>query len=85
LRPDGLSFRVFAKQMTKPPDECGLSTKSPIDKSATTKSVQDDTNRAETPNSFALRLRLAFFGFHGVALWTGVNDTLAHFRETAIN
>jgi hypothetical protein len=49
LHPDGLSFGIFAKQMTNPPDACGLSTKSPIDKSATTKSVQDDANRAETP------------------------------------
>lgn len=49
LRPDGPSFLVFAKQMTNPPDACGLSAKSPIDKSATTKSVQDDANRAETP------------------------------------
>jgi hypothetical protein len=49
LRPDGPSFRVFAKQMANPPDACGLSTNSGIDKSATTKSVQDDANRAETP------------------------------------
>jgi hypothetical protein len=52
LRPDGPSFVVFAKQMTNPPDACGLSAKpakSPIDKSATTKSVQDEANRAETP------------------------------------
>jgi hypothetical protein len=49
LRPDGPSFRVFAKQMTNPPAACGLSTKSRIDKSATTKSVQDDANRPETP------------------------------------
>ena len=49
LHPDGPSFRVFAKQMTNPPDACGLSTNSRIDKSATTKSVQDDANRAETP------------------------------------
>jgi hypothetical protein len=49
LHPDGPSFRVFAKQMTNPPDACGLSTKSEIDKSATTKSVQDDANRAESP------------------------------------
>jgi hypothetical protein len=49
LRPDGPSFLVFAKQMTNPPDACGLSAKSPIDKSATTKSVQDDSNRMETP------------------------------------
>jgi hypothetical protein len=53
LQPDGPSFRVFAKQMTNPPDACGLSTKSRIDKSATTKSVQDDANRPERPNSFA--------------------------------
>jgi hypothetical protein len=35
--------------MTNPPDACGLSTKSRIAKSATTKSVQDDANRSETP------------------------------------
>jgi hypothetical protein len=49
LRPDGPSFRVFAKQMTNPPDACGLPTDSGIEKSATTKSMQDDANRAETP------------------------------------
>jgi len=49
LRPDGLSFRVFAKQMTNPPAACSLPTKSTIDKSATTKSVQHDANRQETP------------------------------------
>ena len=49
LHPDGPSYRVFAKQMTNPPSACGLSTKSTIDKSATTKSVQDDANRGETP------------------------------------
>jgi hypothetical protein len=49
LHPDGPSFRVFAKQMTNPPDACGLFTNSGIDKSSTTKSVQDDANRAETP------------------------------------
>jgi hypothetical protein len=49
LHPDGPSNRVFAKQMTNPPAACGLSTQSTIDKSATTKSVQDDANRGETP------------------------------------
>jgi hypothetical protein len=49
LQPDGSSFRVFAKQMTNPPSACGLSTKSTIDKSATTKSLRDDANRGETP------------------------------------
>src|SRR6202167_1061654 len=49
LQPDGPSYRVFAKQMTNPPAACGLPTKSAIDKSATTKSVQDDANRRETP------------------------------------
>jgi len=47
LRPDEPSFRVFAKQMTNPPDACALASNSRIDKSATTKSVQDDANRAE--------------------------------------
>jgi hypothetical protein len=49
LQPDGPSYRVFAKQMTNPPATCGLTTKSTIDKSATTKSVQDDANRGESP------------------------------------
>jgi hypothetical protein len=49
LRPGGPSYRVFAKQMTNPPSACGLSTKSRINKSTTTKSVQDDANRRETP------------------------------------
>jgi hypothetical protein len=49
LRPDGPSYRVFAKQMTNPPAACGLPSKSTIDKSATTKSVRDDANRGETP------------------------------------
>lgn len=49
LQPDGPSYRVFAKQMTNPPAACGLSTKSTIDKSATTKSVQNDANRSEAP------------------------------------
>jgi hypothetical protein len=49
LRPDGPSYRVFAKQMTNPPAACGLSIKSAIARSATTKSVQDDANRGESP------------------------------------
>ncbi len=49
LHPSGPSFDVFAKQMTNPPNACGLSTNSPIDKSATTKSVQDDANRGAAP------------------------------------
>jgi hypothetical protein len=49
LRPDGPSYHVFAKQMTNPPAACGLSTKSTIDKAATTKSVQDDAKRGEIP------------------------------------
>jgi hypothetical protein len=49
LQPDGPSYRVFAKQMTNPPAACGLSTQSTIDKSTTTKSVQDNANRLETP------------------------------------
>jgi hypothetical protein len=49
LRPDGPSYLVFAKQMTNPPAACGLPTKSTIDKSATTKSVQENANQGETP------------------------------------
>src|SRR3984957_13033514 len=49
LQPGGAGYRAFAKQMTNPPAACGLTTKSTIDKSATTKSVQDDANRSQTP------------------------------------
>jgi hypothetical protein len=49
LQPDGPSYRVFAKQMTNPPAACGLATKSTIDKSDTTKSVQDEANQRESP------------------------------------
>ena len=49
LRPCGPSYRLFAKQMTNPPAACGSSTKSVIAKSATTKSVQNDANRGDTP------------------------------------
>ena len=46
LQPDGPSYRVFAEQMTNAPATRGLPTKSTIHKSAATKSVQDDANRA---------------------------------------
>jgi hypothetical protein len=49
LHPNGLSYRVFAKQMSNPPVACRLPSNSTIDKSATTKSVQDDANRGATP------------------------------------
>jgi hypothetical protein len=49
LHADGPSFRVFAQQMKNPPEACGLSAKSGIKKSDTTKSVQDDSNRAKPP------------------------------------
>ena len=49
LRPDGLSFRVFAKQMTNPSGGVWPVHQVPDDKSATTESVQDDANRVETP------------------------------------
>jgi hypothetical protein len=50
LHPGGPSYRVFVKQMTNPPAACGLSGKSTIDKSATTKSVLDDASRSEGPH-----------------------------------
>lgn len=49
LRPAGPTYRIFAKQMTNPPASCGLSTKSDIDKAATTKSVEDNANVGEAP------------------------------------
>jgi hypothetical protein len=36
-------------RMTNPPASCGLPSKSKIDKSATTQSVQDDANKGEIP------------------------------------
>jgi hypothetical protein len=49
LHPNGLSYRVFAKQMSNPPTACRLLPKSTIDEAATTKSVQDDANREVAP------------------------------------
>src|SRR6202140_1787854 len=49
LHPNVQSSRVFEKQMTNPPGACRLLTKSTIDKSATTKSVQGDANRGGAP------------------------------------
>ena len=46
LQPDSPSYLVFAKQMTNPPAACGLATKSTIDKSATTNTVQEDATRS---------------------------------------
>ncbi len=47
LRAGNPSYRVFAKQMINPPAACGLPTKSPIDKSATTKTVQDKASESK--------------------------------------
>jgi hypothetical protein len=49
LRPGSPDYLVFAKQMTNPPAACALPTKSPIDKTATTKTVQDDAKQNEAP------------------------------------
>jgi hypothetical protein len=43
------SYRVFSRQMTNPPTACGVTSKSTIDKSATTKSVENDASHRETP------------------------------------
>jgi hypothetical protein len=43
------SYRVFIKNMTNPPVACGVTARSPINKEATTKTVQDDANRGEAP------------------------------------
>lgn len=49
LQPGTPSYRVFIANMTNPPVACGVAERSPIDKAATTKSVQDDANRGEAP------------------------------------
>lgn len=45
LHPTGPSHRIFVKEMTNPPAACGLATRSPIDKAATTKSVQEEAKQ----------------------------------------
>ncbi len=40
LQPGRKSYRVFAKQMTNPPAACGLPVPTPVNKAATTKTVQ---------------------------------------------
>jgi hypothetical protein len=49
LRPGAPGYSEFIKQMTNPPAACALPSKSTIDKTATTKSVQDDANHGEEP------------------------------------
>jgi hypothetical protein len=49
LRPGEPSEIHFLKQMTNPPAACGLRVETTIDKSATTKTVQEDANRSVTP------------------------------------
>ena len=44
LQPGRKSYRVFAKQMTNPPDACGLHVRAPINKAATTKTVQEQAD-----------------------------------------
>ncbi len=49
LRPGGSGYSVFIKQMTNPPAACASPVKTRIDKSATTKTVQDGAARTEAP------------------------------------
>ncbi len=48
LQPGRKSYRVFAKQMLNPPPACGLAVRTPIDKAATTKTVQEQADAAKT-------------------------------------
>lgn len=49
LRPGEASESHFLKQMTNPPAACGLPTESTINKSATTKTVQEDATQGVAP------------------------------------
>jgi hypothetical protein len=51
LRPGGPSYRVFAKQMTNLPSACGLSTKSKINKSTTTKMFRQQRSHATSTHA----------------------------------
>lgn len=44
LQPGRKSYRIFAKQMTNPPAACGLRSRAPINQSATTRTVQDQSD-----------------------------------------
>ena len=49
LRPGAPGYSVFIKQMTNPPAACALPVRTSIDKTATTKTVQDDAARTDAP------------------------------------
>lgn len=44
LRPGWQDYHVFAKQMTNPPAACGLHVPTPVNRAATTKTVQETAN-----------------------------------------
>jgi hypothetical protein len=44
LQPGRRSYRIFAKQMSNPPAACGLHVPTRVNKAATTKTVQEETN-----------------------------------------
>jgi hypothetical protein len=47
LQPGSRSYRVFAKQMTNPPAACGLSVTTPVNKAATTQTVQEKADASK--------------------------------------
>lgn len=49
LRPGRPRYHVFIEQMSNPPSACGISTETTINKSATTKSVQESVDRDDPP------------------------------------
>jgi hypothetical protein len=48
LQPGRRSYRVFAKQMTNPPAACGLHTAAPVNKAATTVTVQQQAKATQS-------------------------------------
>lgn len=48
LRPGRKSYRVFAKQMTNPPAACGLRSRTPVNRAATTQTVHEEAVAVKT-------------------------------------
>jgi hypothetical protein len=48
LQPGRKSYRVFARQMTNPPAACGLRSRTPVNRAATTQTVHEEAAAAKS-------------------------------------
>jgi hypothetical protein len=82
LHPDGPSFRVFAKQMTNPPDRVVCPPSQGLKSRLRRSRYRTIRTELKFSNSFALNVLFSVsLSFHDVGLWIGVDNTLAPSRE----